>query len=289
VGNKKRKQKTAARRRAAIAEAVRTSSPRQPSAADQPPAETVVATPGPVAAEQHPAPVAAPADGRDRRRAPAGWLIGGSLAALMAIVAILAIGMQRTDDEIAAATTAPSIVVGTPGGAVIAAETATPSAVASPTPAAMPTAVPTPAPTPLPTAVPTPAPVAVVTPAPAPANPPPPATPEPTAVIVALAQPDDSVAAFYGNVAAGNFDAAYSLWSDRMKATYPRQENLDDRFDDTASITFEQLFVASRTSRTATVQANFVETYDSGSSREFIGYWELVLVDGRWLLDAPHY
>jgi hypothetical protein len=74
-----------------------------------------------------------------------------------------------------------------------------------------------------------------------------------------------------------------------MKATYPRQENLDDRFDDTASITFEQLFVASRTSRTATVQANFVETYDSGSSREFIGYWELVLVDGRWLLDAPHY
>ena len=198
---------------------------------------------------------------------------------------MLAIGMQRTDDEIAAATSAPSIVVGTPGGAVIAAETATPTVAASPTP----TAVRTPAPTPLPTAVPTPAPVAIVTPARAPANPAPPATPEPTAVVVALAQPDDSVAAFYRNVAAGNFDAAYALWSDRMKATYPRQENLDDRFDDTASITFEQLFVASQTSRTATVQADFVETYDSDSSREFIGYWELVLVNGRWLLDAPHY
>jgi hypothetical protein len=234
---------------------------------------------------------ASAADARDRRRKRAGWLIGGSLAALMAVVAILAIGMERTDDEIAAATSAPSIVVGTPGGAVIAVETATPSVVASPAPTAVPTAVPTPAPTPVPTTVPTPAPVAVVTPAPTPANAPapPPPTPEPTTVIVALAQADDSVAAFYANVAAGNFDAAYSLWSDRMKATYPRQENLDDRFDDTANITFEQLFVASQTSRTATVQANFVETYDSGSSREFIGYWELVLVNGRWLLDAPHY
>jgi hypothetical protein len=108
-------------------------------------------------------------------------------------------------------------------------------------------------------------------------------------VIVAVAQPEDSVAAFYGNVAAGNFDAAYALWSDRMKATYPRQENLDDRFDDTASITFEQLRLVDLTDQTATVQANFIETYDSGSSREFIGYWQLIQVDGRWLLDEPHY
>jgi hypothetical protein len=108
-------------------------------------------------------------------------------------------------------------------------------------------------------------------------------------VIVAVAQPEDSVAAFYGNVADGNFDAAYALWSDRMKATYPRQENLDDRFDETAGITFHQLRLVDRTGGTATVQANFTETYDSGASREFIGYWELVQVDGRWLLDAPHY
>jgi hypothetical protein len=108
-------------------------------------------------------------------------------------------------------------------------------------------------------------------------------------VIVAMAQPDDSVAAFYGNVAAGNFDAAYALWSDRMKATYPRQENLDDRFDDTASITFHQLRLVELTDQTATVQANFTETYDSGSSRDFVGYWRLIQVDGRWLLDEPHY
>ena len=146
---------------------------------------------------------------------------------------------------------------------------------------------PTVAPTQVPSVVVTPAPTALAMPAPVPTNPP--ATPEPTAVVVALVQPDDTVASFYRDVAAGDFDAAYGLWSDRMKATYPRQENLDDRFADTASITFEQLNVVSQTSSSATVQANFVETYDSGSSREFVGYWELINVGGRWLLDAPHY
>jgi hypothetical protein len=24
-------------------------------------------------------------------------------------------------------------------------------------------------------------------------------------------------------------------------------------------------------------------------SRSFVGYWRLALVDGRWLLDEPHY
>ncbi len=111
----------------------------------------------------------------------------------------------------------------------------------------------------------------------------------PTQIVVAASGPGDAVAAFYGNVAAGSFDAAYSLWSQRMRNTYPRGENLDGRFDDTASITFEQLYVAEQSADRATVQANFVETYDSGSTRRFVGYWRLVLVDGRWLLDEPHY
>ncbi|MEO6294506.1 MAG: hypothetical protein ABIP01_03265, partial [Candidatus Limnocylindria bacterium] len=114
-------------------------------------------------------------------------------------------------------------------------------------------------------------------------------TPAPTAVIMAVAQPDDAVAAFYGNVARGNFDAAYSLWSDRMKATYPREGNLDQRFAGTASISFQQLHVAEQGGDRATVQANFTETYDSGATRNFIGYWRLVRVEGRWLLDEPHY
>lgn len=108
-------------------------------------------------------------------------------------------------------------------------------------------------------------------------------------MIVALARPDDSVAAFYRHVAEGDFDAAYALWSDRMRATYPRQENLDGRFAETASIVFQQLYVAEQTDWTATVQANFTEHYDGGGSRDFVGYWRLILVDGRWLLDEPHY
>ena len=74
-----------------------------------------------------------------------------------------------------------------------------------------------------------------------------------------------------------------------MKAAYPRQANLDDRFAQTADISFSALYVARQTASSATVQANFTETYDGGSSRHFVGYWDLVLVGGRWLLDAPTY
>ena len=97
------------------------------------------------------------------------------------------------------------------------------------------------------------------------------------------------MADFYARVVAEEFDAAYALWSDRMKAQFPRQENLDERFDQTAAITFTQLQTVERGVDRALVQADFVEEYESGASREFIGYWELVLVDGRWLLDQPHY
>ena len=184
-----------------------------------------------------------------------------------------------------------TIEVGVPGGVVI------PQASPIPTTTSLPAATPaqTPEPTPAPVAAATPAPTPLATPGPQPspaptaAPPPPAATPAPTTVVVAVAQPDDSVASFYRNAAAGSFDAAYALWSARMKATYPREENLDGRFGQTAGIEFTQLSVVEQTERTATVQANFVETYDGGGSREFIGYWQLVLVDGRWLLDEPHY
>ena len=69
-------------------------------------------------------------------------------------------------------------------------------------------------------------------------------SPQPTAVALAVAGPDDTVATFYAHVVDGEFDAAYALWSERMRAAYPRQDNLDQRFDETASIEFQQLFVA---------------------------------------------
>lgn len=169
----------------------------------------------------------------------------------------------------------PGIVVGTPGGV---------AALPSPTATAA-------APTPTPTSTPAPSPSSTTVPAPtsepteAPTQTPGPATPAP----VAIAAPDDAVAAFYDHVAAGRFDEAYALWSARMKDAYPREGNLDGRFEDTADIAFDTLEVANQSATQATVQANFTETYDGGSSQRFVGYWRLVRVDGRWLLDEPTY
>jgi hypothetical protein len=215
------------------------------------------------------------------------WPIVSVVAAGVVALAILAALALEPAAQVARAT----IEAGVPGGEVISQATPIPTPRATPTatPIPSPTPTPTPDPTVAPTPAPTPAPTAAPEPTVAPTAQPPSATPAPTAIVVVAADPADAVVAFYGNVVSGSFDAAYGLWSDRMRATYPRTANLDERFDETADITFHQLYVAEQTADRATVQANFTETYDSGSSRTFIGYWRLVLVDGSWVLDEPHY
>jgi hypothetical protein len=223
-----------------------------------------------------------------RRRAPSAFLPLALVVVVLGLIVLGLLALQRQPD-LAGSSPLPSIVVGVPGGAVIPEPTPVPTpsleaaeTEAPPEPTSEPTAAPTPPATPEPTIAPTPVPVAETTS-------PPVQTPEPTPAVVAVAGPADTVAAFYANVVDGAFDAAYALWSDRMRATYPREANLDNRFDDTAGITFHQLAVVGQGPGSATVQANFTETAESGSSMEFIGYWELVQVDGRWLLDEPHY
>lgn len=163
------------------------------------------------------------------------------------------------------------VIVGPPGG--VAYQNPSPT----PRPAVSPSSEPSTTPA-------TPTPVARTPPTDAP-----PAPPETAPPAIAMVAPDDAVAAFYEHVVAERFDEAHALWSDRMKATYPRATNLEGRFDSTESITFDALFVASQSASEATVQANFTERYEGGSSRQFIGYWRLVRVDGRWLLDEPNY
>lgn len=212
------------------------------------------------------------------------WAIA-AIAGLVAIAALLSWRWFDGSTAGGASSPLPSIVVGRLEGAVVT-PPPTPEA-ASPTPA--PTAIPTPLPTP-PAATPAPTPVPAT---PAPVTPPPvtppPATPVPTAVVAVAADPTEAVARFYGHAVDEEFDAAHALWSERMKRSFPREENLDGRFDDTAAISFTQLRTVAVDGGRATVQANFIEEYESGGSREFIGYWELVLVDGAWLLDFPHY
>lgn len=197
------------------------------------------------------------------------------IGALLALVGVGAVWLMVVNGPGDGGIELPGVIAGSPGGV----------AFPNPTPTPEPTTPPSPAPSPRPTAAITPP---VVTP--------PPSTPPSTPGAIAATQdaprvgePDDAVIAFYRYVTDGRFDEAYALWSDRMKAEFPRRENLDERFANTAAIRFTQLSVASRGPDTATVQANFVETYDSGSSREFIGYWELIRVGDRWLLDWPTY
>ena len=227
-------------------------------------------------------PLAAAAPDRGRRRDRPGWLLGAAGLVLLGLVGYL--GMRAIAGEDPPVGDTLDVLVGTPGGMAIL-PTESPRATATP--------VPTPPATPTPTSEPTPAPSTPPPPTPAPATPQPATpdpTPEPPAGDVAVAGgPDDAVAAFYQRVASGDFDDAYALWSDRMKATYPREGNLDGRFAETASITFTELRVASQSGDAATVQANFIERYDSGGSREFIGYWRLVRSGGGWLLDEPTY
>ena len=74
-----------------------------------------------------------------------------------------------------------------------------------------------------------------------------------------------------------------------MQATYPRESNLDNRFDDTAAITFSQLSWP-RGRRLGDRPGELHRDLRIGRrARQFIGYWHLVLVDGQWLLAEPHY
>lgn len=212
---------------------------------------------------------------------------------VLTVLAIVAVGLyaaaqvsQPTAQPVRTPEAIGGVVLATPEGValppVTPEPTLTPAAVATATPEATPEATPvaTTVPTSVPSVVPTPPPVvAEVTPA----GSPPPAT------TVTAGDPVEAVVAFYEAAAGEDYDAAYALWNERMRAAYPREPNLDRRFDETADVTFSQLSVAEMSGESATVQANFIETYDSGGSREFIGYWRLVLVDGQWLLDEPHY
>jgi len=184
----------------------------------------------------------------------------------------LGMRMLGQDDGSAAA----PVSVGTPGGFIVPTSSPAPTPTPSRTPAASPRASSAPSvrPTPVPS-VPTVA------------------TPVPTAITAAAhpaaLNPAQTVATWYRYVADGAFDSAYALWSDAMRRDFPRQSNLDARWDDTAQVTFNQLYVAEQTAATAKVQVDFIETKDSGATRRFVGWWDLVLVDGRWLLDHPNF
>lgn len=165
------------------------------------------------------------------------------------------------------------------------------TALNSPTPGSSPLASATPSTSPTPEA--TPAPSVQAATQPAPTQPPtvqqPPAqqpSPMPAAQSGA-ADPRGSIAGFYQAVAAHQFDAAAATWSARMQAAYPPPEYINRRFAYTQQMNLRQARVIANNGQTATVYIDLVEVY-AGSTRHWVGTWQLVQTSSGWLLNQPN-
>jgi hypothetical protein len=190
------------------------------------------------------------------------------------------------------------------GGGVVALASPTPTVGASRAalPSSEPTTAPTTRPTSEPTSAPTPEPTTAPTASTVPwtrlpphrattpivvATPTPPPTARPTAATAVGA-----VERFYQAAAAHDWETAVAMWSPSMQRRYPPQQWLIDRFKRTTRIEIPRLALlsADASAGTATVAVRLVEYRTvEPSPRSFAGSWDLVLVDGAWLLDQPHF
>lgn len=97
---------------------------------------------------------------------------------------------------------------------------------------------------------------------------------------------------FYDLVEAHEWQAATDMWSPSMQQRYPPQEWLIDRFKRTTRIAITRLhtiFVDSNAGR-ARVEVSLVEYRTvEPSPRTLVGAWDLVRIDGRWVLDDPDF
>ncbi|HEY7590006.1 MAG TPA: protein kinase [Candidatus Limnocylindrales bacterium] len=166
---------------------------------------------------------------------------------------------------------------------------APPTSAPTPSPSPTPTPTASPSPTPTPTAEPTPEPTARPTPRPTPR-----ATPRPTPRPQSLParDPAETVARFYDLVEAHRFDEAAALWTARMRRQYPPDGYIDGRFSRTTRIDLRRndIIALDRRAGTAVVAVDLIEYRTvEPSPRRFIGRWDLVLVNGQWLMDRPHF
>ena len=217
---------------------------------------------------------AAPGDAADDDRR-GGLLIAALALALVGVVAaafFLGGGPPRSNPGIGTASLAPAsaIPVATPSAMPTAS-----SVSASPSPSPSPVAPTAPEATPVPTPKPTPRP-----------NP----TPKPTPAPRPAGTPVGAVLAFYGAAEDHDWDTAIDLWSPSMQERYPPQEWLIDRFRRTTRIDVTRIETVSRTGDRARVEVSLTEyRTDQPSPRRFVGAWDLVLRDGRWLLNDPDF
>ena len=146
---------------------------------------------------------------------------------------------------------------------------------------------PTPTPTPSPTATPSPTPSA---PPPEQAPVAPPAADHPVPVPAfetSVGDPTSSVAGFYRAVAAHQFDAAAAAWSAQMQANYPPSEFINHRFVYTQGISLRAARVLANSGQVSTVYIDLIEVY-AGTTRHWVGTWQLVSSSSGWLLNQPN-
>jgi uncharacterized RDD family membrane protein YckC len=101
------------------------------------------------------------------------------------------------------------------------------------------------------------------------------------------AGPPAAVARFYALVTAHDFADARQTWSPSMQSRYPAQIYINQRFAATTSIRATQDALVSESGDRATVAVTVVETTASGT-RTWVGSWQLVKLNGTWLLDQPN-
>jgi len=138
------------------------------------------------------------------------------------------------------------------------------------------TGLPTPSTSEAPDDTPTPA----VTPRPEPTLPATPAGPKPAEVVLA----------FYVAVATHDWDTATALWSPEMQRRYPPAEDIVARFSATERIHINLIDTVERSGDTARVAVTLLEYRTTGPSpQRFVGAWDLVRIDGQWVLDDPDF
>ena len=77
-----------------------------------------------------------------------------------------------------------------------------------------------------------------------------------------------------------------------MRDRYPPDQNIDGRFAPTTAIDLlrNEIIAIDQAAGTATVAVDIVEYRESGPSpRRFVGDWDLLLVDGQWLMNDPDF
>jgi len=128
----------------------------------------------------------------------------------------------------------------------------------------------------------TPVPSATVRPTPTPSPTIRPATTASSTQFAPVSIPDDTVRAYYARAAAHEYTAAAALWYSPTGQPVGT-ESIERRFAATQAITVSITEVAFQGPSLATVAARIEEVTATGTDRYEV-LWELVNVDGRWLL-----